>query len=266
MKPKDYNFISRKLSIEFLSIQRVVIGPAWSAPLSDKVGDWHHLYIVLEGESSLNQPGFNLDLKPGGIYLIPPVPTGRQCREFCDKIWMILRFDSLSFMDLLPDLKSPMQIGSIDIDDLPPGLLANKPQFEDFYYLSGLIQMCLTKSIPNFNERIMKSMKSYQQFQNVFDFVSECLSAELQVSELAEIQGMHRTAFARAFKASTGLSPKDFLAQELNKKACDLLGTTEMLVREIAAKLKFNDEFYFNKFFKKMNGTTPKKFRDSVKH
>jgi AraC-like DNA-binding protein len=55
---------------------------------------------------------------------------------------------------------------------------------------------------------------------------------------------------------------KKILKDRLMQEARKLLISTELSVSEIAYKLNFDDNSYFNKVFRKETGITPKKFRD----
>jgi YesN/AraC family two-component response regulator len=44
-------------------------------------------------------------------------------------------------------------------------------------------------------------------------------------------------------------------------RACSLLATENLKIREIAEKLEFTNEFYFSRFFKKHSGMAPAQFR-----
>jgi YesN/AraC family two-component response regulator len=64
-----------------------------------------------------------------------------------------------------------------------------------------------------------------------------------------------------AFKRSIGLSPKDYLMRRLNQEALQHVINTNLHMKEIAEKLRFTDEYYFSRFFQKLNGTPPSRYR-----
>jgi|ERR1035437_633506 AraC-like DNA-binding protein len=55
---------------------------------------------------------------------------------------------------------------------------------------------------------------------------------------------------------------KKILQNRLMQEARKLLLSSELSISEIAYKLNFEDNSYFNKVFKRKNGLTPKRFRD----
>jgi AraC-like DNA-binding protein len=64
-------------------------------------------------------------------------------------------------------------------------------------------------------------------------------------------------AFGRHF----GVAPKTYLNRRLNEEILRTLAESDASMREIAERFGFNDEYYFNRFFKKMNGRPPLRFR-----
>jgi AraC-like DNA-binding protein len=68
-------------------------------------------------------------------------------------------------------------------------------------------------------------------------------------------------AFSTAFSRNIGISPKEYLSRRINEKALAMVTHTDMKMKEIADALRFSDEFYFSRFFKKMNGQPPSAYR-----
>jgi AraC-like DNA-binding protein len=66
---------------------------------------------------------------------------------------------------------------------------------------------------------------------------------------------------SHAVKEFTGMSFQDLLLKERMARATILLESSGDSLAEIAAKLGFENEFYFNRAFKKACGTPPGSFR-----
>ena len=60
------------------------------------------------------------------------------------------------------------------------------------------------------------------------------------------------------------MSPKAYLNRRLNQEAIKLLICSDAPVKEVAYKLKFADEYYFSRFFKKLNGVSPTPYRSRI--
>ena len=99
------------------------------------------------------------------------------------------------------------------------------------------------------------------RYRELLDYVNEYLSAELTVEELASFMNMGREIFSRKFRADFGLAPKEFLTRMLLRRASDLLLAPNIRVKEVAARLKFRNEFYFSRFFRKHTNIPPGEYR-----
>lgn len=91
--------------------------------------------------------------------------------------------------------------------------------------------------------------------------ISEKCTATTTVAELAELCGVCRDTFSRTFTRKNGISPKQFLNRCILQRAYSILATEDIKIYETAQKLKFANEFYFSRFFKKHTGMSPKEFR-----
>ena len=77
---------------------------------------------------------------------------------------------------------------------------------------------------------------------------------------LAKKAGMSRSKFAEKFKATTGRSPIDYLAQWRMLLACDRLATRNEPVSVIAASLGYESESAFSTAFKRVVGCSPRRY------
>lgn len=106
-------------------------------------------------------------------------------------------------------------------------------------------------------ERYAFELKEMQRFHDVLEFIRTHADGLTGVSELAAILKMPESTFCRAFHSAFNMPPKQFLQQEIFKKAAQLLLIPGMTVKEAAAKLNFSSEFYFSHFFKRRSGVSP---------
>ncbi|MED4958592.1 AraC family transcriptional regulator [Paenibacillus macerans] len=82
----------------------------------------------------------------------------------------------------------------------------------------------------------------------------------ISIGELSRRLGYHRAHLFHAFKARTGLSPKQYLMKVRIEKAKELLAGP-LTVDQIAASVGFNDALYFSRQFKKATGLPPSEYR-----
>lgn len=111
--------------------------------------------------------------------------------------------------------------------------------------------------LENEEEFIWNPILRESKYRDLFRYVHENLSAELSVESLAAFMKMGREVFSRRFRADFGFPPKEFLTRMLLSRASDLLLSPNMRVKEVAARLKFQNEFYFSRFFRKHTNIPP---------
>ncbi len=71
--------------------------------------------------------------------------------------------------------------------------------------------------------------------------------------------------FRHVFKQHTGMAPYQYHLQLRINRAKELLNGTRMSVKEIAARLQFDDTYHFSRIFKKKTGMSPSQWRGETK-
>ncbi|MDB5483248.1 MAG: hypothetical protein JWO83_4301 [Caulobacteraceae bacterium] len=84
---------------------------------------------------------------------------------------------------------------------------------------------------------------------------------ELSLSELASHCAMSRSAFARAFRQTTGLPPHRWLLLNRAKRARDLLERTETPLSQIALECGFADQSHLTRVFSRAFQVSPGAWR-----
>lgn len=97
--------------------------------------------------------------------------------------------------------------------------------------------------------------------QRVTEIVTQTPAEYYSVARLAELIGMKRSSFAKAFKLATGTTPMDFVMALRLERARQLLGTTALSVADVAARSGFVDRSHFSRAFRARFGESPAKLR-----
>lgn len=87
---------------------------------------------------------------------------------------------------------------------------------------------------------------------------------ERSVQFYADKIGMSAELLSRKSKQAFGKPPTKLIQDRVIIAAKRLLHLTDKNIKEIAALLNFQDEFYFSRYFKQATGLSPKHFRDEV--
>jgi AraC-like DNA-binding protein len=95
------------------------------------------------------------------------------------------------------------------------------------------------------------------------EFLSQTRDFSPNYAALARELGLGLSTLRRHFKAATGLSLHDALLQNRLDAARQLLGETELPLKQVAAQLGYRDVYFFSNQFKKLSGVTPTAYRRS---
>ena len=97
----------------------------------------------------------------------------------------------------------------------------------------------------------------------VREYIDGHLAANIRLEVLAEVAGLSRCHFARAFKQSVGIAPHGYVMQRRLERAERLLADTELSLSQVALDSGFADQSHFSSCFRKHCGTSPRSFRRS---
>ena len=95
----------------------------------------------------------------------------------------------------------------------------------------------------------------------VVAYMLQNLDKPVQMTALGTLAGVSMSHFYYFFKLTTGRTPNNFLIHARMRRACQLLRGADLSVKEVAAVLGYNDQFYFSRLFKTVNGVSPREFR-----
>jgi AraC family transcriptional regulator len=95
------------------------------------------------------------------------------------------------------------------------------------------------------------------QLRRVQDYMRENISQTISVKVLADLAQVSMTHFSRAFKASVGCAPHQWMTENRVERAKRYLLSGELPIVEISLCLGFCDQAHFTRVFHKAVGDTP---------
>ena len=266
--PHALEIVSR-LRLHLLGLYHCQVGAQWGSHGRRESDYLHHVDIVLSGRREVVFDGGVLDMEPGQAYWLPGnTPLERRFKEKGQVIFLKLRCEWLPGLDPFLDWpgRRPVLIEGCDLDYwrtwLRPEL---EPTANDLLRLQARLLESISKVIPDLEGVIVEHLRTHATFAGVFALLEGKLGADLRIEELAQKHGTSLHAFSMSFKRNTGMTPKAYLKRRLNQEAILLLTNTNFKIKEIADKLKFYDEYHFNRFFSQMNGMPPSHYRTSMR-
>jgi AraC family transcriptional regulator len=101
------------------------------------------------------------------------------------------------------------------------------------------------------------------QLRRVTDLIEERLGESLRLEDLAEAARLSPFHFARAFRASTGMAPHQFLTMCRMERAKSLLLASKTSVMEVAHRVGFSNLSHFRRTFRSHTGGLPSDLRSA---
>lgn len=134
-----------------------------------------------------------------------------------------------------------------------PTILANKP-VNDKFNCDGL------------SEPVFLKCNAADRVRQIRAYMERHFNQNLEIPALAAQADVSISHFFQLFKQDTGCPPLVYLTRLRVKRACDLLMTTTLSIKLIAANLGYKDPMYFSRVFKSFVGTAPRAYRESKKN
>jgi YesN/AraC family two-component response regulator len=98
-------------------------------------------------------------------------------------------------------------------------------------------------------------------FRRAIAFMDAHLDRHLSLDQVAREAGVSKFHFCRHFKANTGLTFREFLAQRRIARATELLREGNRSVSEVYLDVGFKDLSHFSRVFRKLTGQPPSRYR-----
>jgi AraC family transcriptional regulator len=105
--------------------------------------------------------------------------------------------------------------------------------------------------------RVAKGGLSPAALRRVQLYVEANLSGEIQIADLASRAGLSTFHFARAFRSSTGTTPRKYVEQQRIERARRLLVESDLALAQIAMDCGLGSQSRFTTVFRRATGLTP---------
>ena len=105
--------------------------------------------------------------------------------------------------------------------------------------------------------------EAFERMERIMDEMREHVTQPKDLATYASSAGYSVPQFCFWFKEHTGLSPMTYFTELRIQKACELLDTTALSIKEISVELGYGDPLYFSRSFARCTGKSPKHYRES---
>ncbi|MCL2659000.1 MAG: diguanylate cyclase [Acidobacteriaceae bacterium] len=218
---------------------------------------------------------FVIHMRSGTICFVPSHLFVR-CRWLGSAKMLVLvakgsKLESLARDQHLPEIDLDQcyviqEIQAVTLGHLVIGKLRNSSQ--NPLYLEALLRaffMHLMSQLTRGNAAPDDISLSYQNFNEITQYVQENLADNLSVEMLARLIGLGERQFRRKFRATTGTSPNQWIIQRRLETAAVLLKDTDQTIGEIASQTGFSDQSHFTRNFTRYFRKTPTLHRSFLK-
>ena len=255
-----FDILINKLSIETLIHGHCIVTDEW---VHDQVtSPFHRLYFILDGEGVVRNGNEEVLLEPGRIYLIPANSTwSYYCPNRMEQFFVHIRVLLMKGVDLLDRNNECMFIdipqSEIDrmIDLVESGTLSSIVSFK------GYLFEILSAIIKKYRIDVKSQIDRMKKYESLFSYIHNNCNAELRVSDVVDYSSSSQSSLYRNIMEDTGLSIKNYIDKTLLAICQEYLLITDLSVKEISHKMRFKDQYYFSRFFKKQTGMAPTEYR-----
>ncbi|RUO80533.1 AraC family transcriptional regulator [Idiomarina tyrosinivorans] len=110
-------------------------------------------------------------------------------------------------------------------------------------------------------QQLAPQQRQQLPLEAIQQYMQQNLHRTITLNELAALCTMDKFQFSKKFRRATGLTPLKFFTQLRIRQACQELDQTTASIKQVAAKLGFDDPYYFSRLFKNVMGISPKHYR-----
>jgi len=234
--------------------------------------------LCISGESSVRLGDDQVHVKPGRIFLAAPGTLSRQ--EFASSLELLM-------VELAPEIVQQTSYGLFAGQELQVRTLKWEADQHIRHMLMALyhelaigcrcgaafgeyMALCISTAILARHTTSPSEVRGYQgglsphKLRKVLAYISDNLSANVSLKDMASVVEMGPCHFARSFKESVGVSPHQYLLRRRIERAVTMLKADRGDLSTLAYDLGFSSQGHFTTVFRKLIGTTPGGYRQQA--
>ncbi|MBL4746949.1 MAG: helix-turn-helix transcriptional regulator [Flavobacteriaceae bacterium] len=107
------------------------------------------------------------------------------------------------------------------------------------------------------------SALNFNNFNQISDYIENNIHDKFCLNELSKMANINKFGFAKKFKATTGMTPMNYILMRKIFSSKKLINSSSELTK-IAYQYNFTDMAHYSKTFKRFIGISPKKYKESI--
>jgi AraC-like DNA-binding protein len=128
----------------------------------------------------------------------------------------------------------------------------------------GAIVLQLLAHIHSIETTSKTAVGDSELVQKVRTEMQRYIDTGVEVPEIARNVGVAYTHLLEVFRKYTGLTPYQYFLQMRILRAKELLQDPNLSIKQVAATMQFENQYYFARLFKKKTGMTPTEWKRSI--
>lgn len=135
----------------------------------------------------------------------------------------------------------------------------------DYCFYSFKNYVIQDKFIETNKERIDEiNIKYRKEVEDIISYIDNNIQNKITLKMLSNDINMNESYLSRMFKRETGKNIIFFINERKMKKAMELLSDESILIKQVSKAVGIEDQFYFNKLFKKFYNISPSDFKKKI--
>jgi AraC family transcriptional regulator of arabinose operon len=110
----------------------------------------------------------------------------------------------------------------------------------------------------------LNQLSTGNRFAYILQYIKSHLTEKLNIDALSQMAYMSKASFFRAFKHELGISPVDYIIRERIQLAKQFMCNPYCSIADACFKAGFNNQHYFSRAFRKIEGTTPSVYKAGI--
>ena len=229
---------------------------------------YHSIEYVSAGQGLLSLNGNQFPLRPGAIFYYGPGISHRiettsnkpMLKTFVDfsgsQVNDLLRGNPLLQLEPL-QVSDPLRIYEIFQNLAYSGSTGSNYSARICSVLLELLVLRIAESTVSYRQAGSQAWETYQQVRRRID---ERYMDIQSLNELAQQVHLDSAYLCRLFRRFSQESPYQLLVRRKMQRAAQRLVQSNMLIKQVAKEVGFDDPYHFSKVFKKVHGLAPDAF------
>ncbi|MFD0710381.1 AraC family transcriptional regulator [Paenibacillus sp. GCM10027626] len=260
----------RNMQVHILTAQYTQCWPEWQD--LNYVPAYNKLYYIVDGEGWLEIDGREYWPKPGQLFLMP-AHTLQSYSAINDnafrKYWCHFTAPA-GELDFFQWLQMPHCYEGLDQEMMMRLFrqlteahreVSLTARLQEKALLLTILSQLLERATPRIHSKHTQEMERLTAIQH---YIETHLHEEVTLESMAAHLHLHPNYFIKYFKKHFGLSPLKYVSRKKMEKAKQLLKTTSLSIKEIAAHIGFDDANHFSKTFRREIGYSPSEYRTRI--